>query len=85
MGWVLMIIATMYLRKSYYRIAKHTKVHLFHTTGTVYFIGAITLIIGIGALILLVARILEMIAYFSLPDNLPAMPAETGETTPTTE
>jgi len=70
-GWILSIIAAIYLRKSYNSIAKHTKVNLFKTTGTVYFIGAITIIIGIGFLILFIARIIEIIAYFSLSDELP--------------
>ena len=69
-GWILSIIAAIYLRKSYNAIAEHTKVHLFKTTGTVYFIGAITTIILIGFLILFIARIIEIIAYFSLPDEL---------------
>ena len=69
-GWILSIIAAIYLRRSYNRIADHTKVGLFKTTGTVYFIGAITAIVLIGFLILLIARIIEIIAYFSLPDKL---------------
>ena len=71
-GWILSIIAAIYLRRSYNSIADHTKVKLFKTTGTVYFIGAITTIILIGLLIILIARIIEIIAYFSLPDKLPA-------------
>ena len=78
-GWILMIIGTLYLRKSYNSIAKHTNVDLFRTTGTLYFIGAITLIILIGALILLIARILEIISFFSLPDQLPEAPTEAVE------
>ena len=70
-GWILSIIAAIYLRKSYNSIAEHTKVDLFRTTGTVYFIGAITTIILIGFLILGIARIIEIIAYFKLPDELP--------------
>lgn len=70
-GWILLIIGTIFLKRSYYSIAEKTKVDMFKTTGLVYFIGAITLIIGIGFLILLIARIMEIIAFFSLPDNLP--------------
>jgi len=70
-GWVLLIIGTIFLKRSYYSIAEKTKVDMFKTTGLVYFIGAITLIIVIGFLILLIARIMEIIAFFSLPDNLP--------------
>lgn len=75
-AWVLLIVGTMYLRKSYNHIARHTKVDLFRTTGTMYFIGAITLVVLIGVLILFIAKILEIIAFFSLPDTLPT-PAET--------
>ena len=71
--WVLLIIGTMYLRKSYESIAKHTKVDLFRTTGTIYFIGAITLIVLIGGLIILIAKILEIVSFFSLPEELPAV------------
>ena len=71
-GWVFLIISALYLRKSYKSISKLTKVHMFETTGFVYFIGAITLIVGIGIFIILVAKILEIIAYFKLPDELPS-------------
>lgn len=69
-GWILYIISAIYLRRSYDSIAKHTKVNLFRTTGLVYFIGALTFIIGIGIIIILIARILEIVSYFSLPDNI---------------
>lgn len=70
-GWILLIIGTLFLRKSFNSIAEHTKVGLFRTTGLVYFIGALTLIIIIGFLIILIAKIMEIIAFFSLPDTLP--------------
>lgn len=70
-GWILLIIGTLFLRKSFNSIAEHTKVELFRTTGLVYFIGALTLIILIGFLIILIAKIMEIIAFFSIPDNLP--------------
>lgn len=70
-GWILLIIGAIYLRRSYTSIAKHTKVHLFKTTGFVYFIGAITAIVLIGFLILLVARLLEIVSFFTLPEQLP--------------
>jgi uncharacterized membrane protein len=69
--WVLLIIGTMYLRKSYNHIAKQTGVHLFRTTGTVYFVGAVTTIVIVGLFILLIARMLEIVSYFSLPETLP--------------
>jgi len=71
-AWVLLIIGTLFLRKSYDSIAEHTKVDLFKTTGLVYFIGAITLVVIIGVFIIIIAKILEIVAFFSLPETLPA-------------
>lgn len=71
-AWILLIISSLYLRKSYNSIAEHTKVDLFKTTGLVYFIGAITLIVVIGIFIIIVAKILEIVSFFSLPENLPS-------------
>ena len=70
-GWILAIIGAIYLRKSYNSIAEHTNVGLFKTTGTLYFFGAILMIVLIGFLIMFIGRIVEIIAYFSLPDKLP--------------
>ena len=70
-GWILLVIGAMYLRKSYNSIANHTHVSLFKTTGTLYFIGAITLIVVVGAFILFIGKILEIASFFSLPDDLP--------------
>lgn len=82
-AWILLVIGAYYLRKSYNSIAEHTKVDLFKTTGTVYFIGAITLILLVGFLILFVAKILEIISYFSLPENFQVAPEVTKTETPT--
>lgn len=73
-AWVFLVLGAHYLKKSYNSIAEHTKVNLFKTTGTVYFIGAITLIILVGFFILFVAKILEIVSFFSLPENLPTVP-----------
>jgi len=70
--WILFSLGSYYLKKSYELIAEYTDVDLFKTTGLLYFIGALTLIILIGLLIILVARILEIVAYFSLPEELPS-------------
>jgi uncharacterized membrane protein len=84
-AWVLLIIGALYLRKSYNSIAEHTKVDLFKTTGLVNFIGAVTLIIVIGIFIILIARILEIVSFFTLPENLPSTPAPSTTESPKTE
>jgi uncharacterized membrane protein len=69
-AWILEIIGTFYLKKAYDLIKKYTRVDMFSTTGLLYFLGAILLIILIGGIILLVAVILELIAWASLPDHI---------------
>ncbi len=70
--WILFLLGSYYLKKSYELIAEYTDVDLFKTTGLLYFIGALTAIILVGFLIIFVARILEIVAYFSLPEELPS-------------
>ncbi|MCU0850415.1 MAG: DUF996 domain-containing protein [Candidatus Thermoplasmatota archaeon] len=81
-AWIMLLIGALYLRKSYNSIADHTKVDLFKTTGLVNLIGAATLIIVIGIFIILIARILEIVSYFSLPENLPTAPEPPKPMTP---
>jgi uncharacterized membrane protein len=84
-AWVLLIIGSLYLRKSFNSIAAHTKVDLFKTTGLVYFIGALTLIVIIGIFIILIAQILEIVSFFTLPENLPSTPVPATTEPPKTE
>ena len=84
-AWVLLIIGSLYLRKSFNSIAEHTKVDLFKTTGLVYFIGALTLIVIIGIFIILIAQILEIVSFFTLPENLPSTPVPGTTEPPKTE
>ena len=81
-AWIMLLIGALYLRKSYNSIADHTKVDLFKTTGLVNLIGAATLIIVIGAFIIIIARILEIVSFFSLPENLPQTPEPPKTPTP---
>ena len=75
-AWILMIISALFLKKSFTSIKEHTKVEMFGTTGLVYLIGAALLIIGIGGIILLIALILQIVAFFSLPDQPPGKKTE---------
>jgi uncharacterized membrane protein len=80
-AWVLMIISALFLKKSFSSIKEHLKVDIFGTTGLVYLIGAALLIIGIGGIVLLIALILQIIAFFSLPDQPPAAAKTPEEST----
>jgi len=69
--WILLIVATLYLKKSFDAIAKHTKVGLFSTTGLLYLIGVFIAAFGLGGIIMFIASILEIVSFFSLLVELP--------------
>ena len=69
--WIIVVIASLFIRKSFNLIAEKTGVKMFATAGLLFFIGVITTIVLVGILILIVAMIIEIIAFFSLPDKLP--------------
>ncbi len=72
-GWILAIIAALFLRRSFESIATHLNVPLFGTAGLLYFIGAILIIaVGIGFLIMFIAEILMVVAFFSIQEQQPA-------------
>ena len=70
--FIFFILHALYLKKSFDSIATKINVDMFRTTGLVYFIGAILIIIGIGFIILFIANILMIVAFFSIPEALPA-------------
>lgn len=77
--WIIFyILSAVYMKKSFDGIAQGTGVGMFKTAGLVYLIGAILIFIGIGFIILFIAQILIIVAFFSLPDQLQPMPQQGG-------
>ncbi len=70
--WILLIFSGYFIRQSYGAISRRLNIPLFETGALFYFIGAITVVIMIGFLLLLVAQIIIAIAFFSIPDNVVA-------------
>jgi uncharacterized membrane protein len=68
--WITLIIAAYFLRKSYNKIASDTHTSMFHTAGLLYLIGAVTAIVLVGFIIIFVAFILQIVAFFSMPETL---------------
>jgi len=58
------IFASLYFRKSMSTLSEKTGVKLFHTTGTVFLIGALLTIILFGLLIIWVSFILLLISFY---------------------
>jgi uncharacterized membrane protein len=73
--WALLIVSAVYLRRSFDAIASRLNVKLFGTAGLLYLVGAATIIVGVGFLLILVAQILLVVAFFSIDERtLQAMP-----------
>jgi uncharacterized membrane protein len=58
------VIASLFFKKAMNTLTEKTEIKLFHTTGTVFFIGAILTIIFIGFILIWVAFILLLISFY---------------------
>ena len=58
------VIASLFFKKAMNALTEKTEIKLFHTTGTVFFIGAILTIIFIGFILIWVAFILLLISFY---------------------
>jgi len=70
--WILAVIGAIFLRRCYDSMATNLKTDLFYTTGKLFLIGAVlTIVVGIGLVIILVALALQAAAFLALPDEVP--------------
>jgi uncharacterized membrane protein len=72
--WVIQIIAARFLRKGYEGIADKTGTETFRTVARWYYYGAWLMIILVGFVLILIAWILQIKAFFSLPESPPSQP-----------
>jgi uncharacterized membrane protein len=69
--WIFTIISAIFLKRSYEKISQRLNVSAFATAGLLYLIGAALTIVLVGFLILLIALIFQVVAYFSIQDRPP--------------
>jgi len=75
-AWIALIFSAIFIRRAFNAMATRLNVGNFRTAGTLYFIGAILVIaLGLGFIILFVAAIIQIIAFFGIPDSVPGMQA----------
>ena len=65
--WILGIIAAIFIRRSFNSISIALNIKMFSTAALLYFIGAILTIILVGAILSLIAIILQIVAFFQIP------------------
>ena len=67
--WMAFMVSAVFERRAYNRVADLTKVDLFRTAGTIAIIGAVTMIVLVGIILILINLIVLAVAFFSLPDE----------------
>ncbi len=72
--WVFSLIGAIFWRRALDSSAAHTQVTLFGTAGLLYLLGAVLVIVIVGIFLVFVANILLVVAFFTLPDELPGSP-----------
>jgi uncharacterized membrane protein len=72
--WIFTIISSIFLRRSLDKVSHSLNVNMFNTAALLYLIGAALTIILIGFVLLFIAEILLVVAFFSIPDNPPQVP-----------
>jgi uncharacterized membrane protein len=70
-AFIFQLLEAIFLRRGFNRIAELVNVSHFRTATTLFLIGAILTIIMVGLLIIFIAEIFMIVAFFSLPDQLP--------------
>ncbi len=68
-SWIFAIISSIFLKRSYDLIANYSNVSYFKITGTLYLIGSVLLIVLVGALILFIALVFQVISFAFLPEE----------------
>jgi len=74
--WIVLIVSAIFVRRAFDKMATKLNVGMFRTAGMLYFIGALLTIILVGFIILFVAFILQVVAFFSIPESQQAAPAQ---------
>lgn len=67
--YIVEIIAVANLRTCLLEVSQLTNISTFKTAGNLYLWGTITLILLIGAIMIIIAEILLAVAFFSLPET----------------
>jgi uncharacterized membrane protein len=79
--WIVLIIAARFLRKGYEGIADKTGTETFRSVGRWYYYGAWLAIVLVGFILILIAAILQIVAFFSLPEYPPTHSVPQVQTT----
>ncbi len=72
-AWLALIVSSIFIRRAYRKMGERLSIGSFRTAGTLYFVGAILVVIFVGFIVLFIAAIFQIIAFFSINDSRVAM------------
>jgi len=71
--WIFLFLSSILVKRCYDSIATHLGEDLFSMTGKLFLVGAaLTIVLGVGLIIIFVASALQIAAFLSLPDEKPS-------------
>lgn len=74
-AWILTIISALFLRKSYGELSTVMNMKQFMSVARLFFYGSVLIIaLGVGYILILIAMILQVIAYWKFPRQLVLQP-----------
>lgn len=68
--WIFYVVSAIFLRRSFSSVSTKLNVSVFQTAALIYLIGAALTIILVGFVLIFVADILFIIAFFSIPETI---------------
>jgi len=69
--WAALIVSAWFLKRGYERIAIRIGTRTFRTVGRLYFYGTLLAIVLVGLVLLFIAGVLQIKAFFTLPKSQP--------------
>lgn len=69
-AWIILIVSSIFIRRSLSITGDRLRIGLFGVAGLLYLIGSVLSIILVGLVIIGVAIILQIIAFFSIPERI---------------
>jgi uncharacterized membrane protein len=72
-AWLSLIVSSIFIRRAFDKMATKLNVGTFRTAGMLYFVGALLTIVLVGFVILFIAFILQIVAFFSI-NEVPSQP-----------
>lgn len=80
--WIFFVISSIFIKRAYGTMATKLRTETFGTAGTLYFFGALLTIVVVGLIVLAIAFIFQIIAFFSIRESAQPIGAQPSPVPP---